>query len=108
VKEVHSIVLGIQKLQKTYGKIKRNVEPPAPIPDNVMEAVKSMCETRIREILRDFSHDKLSRDDAVSQVRIEVIEKLVQDGMDANSVIDAFNKMFKEVFRTLIFEEDLR
>jgi len=101
-------VLGIQKLQKTYGKIKRIIPPPAPIPEEITEAVRSMSEMRVREILRDYSHDKLSRDDAVSELRADVVEKVAKEGTDSFVVIEAFNKIFKDIFRSLIFEDNLR
>ncbi|XP_059475161.1 polyribonucleotide nucleotidyltransferase 1, mitochondrial-like [Neocloeon triangulifer] len=108
VKEIYNIVLGIQRLTKVYGKIKRNLEPATPVPSEIWEAVRSLSEMRLREILRDSTHDKLSRDEAVAQLRTDVIEKVVDDSANYNFAVDSFNKVFKETFRSLIFEENTR
>jgi polyribonucleotide nucleotidyltransferase len=109
VKEVYGIVLSIQKLQKAYGKIKRTIVPPPPLPENIVEAVRSLSEMRLREILKDFTHDKLSRDMAVSELRSDVVEKVTNnESADFNLVVEAFNKIFKDTFRSLIFEENIR
>jgi polyribonucleotide nucleotidyltransferase len=65
---------------------------------------------RLREIFRDYSHDKLSRDNAVSAVRTDVIEKLCKSeiAMDINIISDVFNKICKGVFRSLILEDSIR
>lgn len=64
---------------------------------------------RLREILRDFTHDKLSRDMAVSELRSDVIDKVTNnESADYNLVVEAFNKIFKDIFRSLIFEENIR
>jgi polyribonucleotide nucleotidyltransferase len=109
VKEVYGIVLSIQKLQKAYGKIKRTIVPPPPLPENIVEAVRSLSEMRLREILKDFTHDKLSRDMAVSELRSDVVDKVTNnESADFNLVVEAFNKIFKDIFRSLIFEENIR
>ncbi|CAB3380601.1 Hypothetical predicted protein [Cloeon dipterum] len=108
VKEIYNIVLGIQRLSKMYGKMKRTSDPPAAIPEETVEAVRSLSEMRLREIFRDYSHDKLSRDEAVSELRANVIEKVAQDSANYNFVVDSFNKVVKEVFRSLIFEDSTR
>lgn len=109
MKEVYGIVLALQKLQKAYGKIKRTIEPPPPLPEDIVEAVRSLSEMRLREILRDFTHDKLSRDIAVSELRADVIDKVAnKETADYNLVVEAFNNIFKDIFRSLIFEENVR
>jgi polyribonucleotide nucleotidyltransferase len=83
--------------------------PPEPLPENIVEAVRSLSEMRLREILKDFTHDKLSRDMAVSELRSDVVDKVTNnESADYNLVSEAFNKIFKDIFRSLIFEENIR
>lgn len=109
VRETQHVIQGIIQLQKHYGKTKRTFESTPDFPESVVGAVRSLSEMRLREIFRDYSHDKLSRDNAVNAVRTDVIEKLCKtDGMDNNVISDVFNKICKDVFRCLIFEDNLR
>ncbi|KAF4528142.1 hypothetical protein B566_EDAN011158 [Ephemera danica] len=106
VKETHHVIQGIQQLQKYYGKAKREIQEIASPPEALVDAVKSLSEMRLREIFRDYSHDKLSRDNAVSAVRTDVMEKLSSE--DSYQVVEIFNKTCKNIFRSLIFEDNLR
>ncbi|PSN44270.1 Polyribonucleotide nucleotidyltransferase 1 [Blattella germanica] len=111
VKECQNVIQSIQQLQKHYGKAKREFEPIlAPNPD-IIDAVKTFSEMRLREIFRDHTHDKLSRDMAVAAVRTDVIEKLkhsFSESIDINAVSDSFSRVCKETFRSLIFEDNIR
>ncbi|KAJ4434670.1 Polyribonucleotide nucleotidyltransferase 1, mitochondrial [Periplaneta americana] len=111
VKECQNIVQSIQQLQKHYGKAKREFEPPVVPSEDIMEAVRSFSEMRLREIFRDHTHDKLSRDMAVSAVRTDVVDKLKHafgEGVDVSTVTECFNRICKETFRSLVFEDNVR
>ncbi|KAG8238639.1 hypothetical protein J437_LFUL018238 [Ladona fulva] len=116
VRECQSVISSIQQLQKTYGRTKRvldnlpNVdgsEGEAQPLEEIAETVKSECERKLREIFRDFSHDKLSRDNAVFTLRNEIMEKY-QDKYATSAINEAFNMFCRELFRSMIFEDDLR
>jgi polyribonucleotide nucleotidyltransferase len=106
VKETHQVLHGIQQLQKYYGKAKRELPDISSPPETLVDAVRSLSEMRLREIFRDSTHDKLSRDNAVSAVRTDVVEKLSSE--DVFIVQELFNKICKETFRKLIFEDNTR
>jgi len=75
-REAQLIIHEIERLQKSYGRKKRIVdEVPEPEPE-LVQAVRSMCEMRLREIFQDEQHDKMSRDMAVNEVRANVIDKV--------------------------------
>ncbi|CAG2053534.1 unnamed protein product [Timema podura] len=111
VKECQSIVQAIQQLQKHYGKAKREIEGHQLFSQEILEAARSFSDMRLREIFRDHSHDKLSRDIAVNSVRTDVVEKLkhsFSETLDTNTATELFNQICKERFRAMIFEDNIR
>lgn len=111
VRECQKIIQSITQLQKICGKPKRIVESkPEPI-EELIDGVRSLSEMRLKEIFQNFSHNKISRDTAVRDLKIDVLEK-VKQGMDASfdydSTSEAFDKTCKMVFRDLIFETNVR
>ncbi|XP_047490209.1 polyribonucleotide nucleotidyltransferase 1, mitochondrial-like isoform X3 [Penaeus chinensis] len=110
VKECQHIVRGIQQLAKLSGKPKRNFTNPVLIPQDVLEAARTLCEIRLRSIFTDFSHNKLSRDEAVNKLRGDVTQKLIQGFPGTDSLIanEVFSRTAKNVFRNLILDEDIR
>ncbi|XP_046402269.1 polyribonucleotide nucleotidyltransferase 1, mitochondrial [Ischnura elegans] len=117
VRECQSVITSIQQLQKMYGRSKREltsaVSPGVQegavgeCTEDVMAVVKGEIEAKLRAIFRDFSHDKLSRDEAVFAVRNEALEKL-QEKFSTAEINDSFNKVTRELFRLMIFEDDIR
>ncbi|XP_036323635.1 polyribonucleotide nucleotidyltransferase 1, mitochondrial [Rhagoletis pomonella] len=109
-REAQFIISEIERLQKAYGRSKRAVEVPLAVDTDISEAVKSMSEMRLREIFQDATHDKISRDNAVNDVRSNVIDKVWSSYPDTEPSLigDEFNKVCKSIFRSLIFEENKR
>lgn len=109
-KEAQHIVNAIEKLQKYHGKSKRILAPHIGISDEAMEAIKTLSEMRLKEIFRDHSHDKLSRDVAVNNVRSDVAEKIRSSfpELESGEVVEAFGKLSKQLFRDMVFDEDKR
>lgn len=109
-KEAQSIISAIEKLQKQFGKPKRTYDVPKKVDDEVVDSVRSMSEMRLREIFRDEKHDKLSRDEAVSAVRTNVVDKVWSSYPDVEPALiqDAYNTICKQIFRDMIFEEERR
>lgn len=98
-KEAQAIVTGIEKLQKECGKPKRTLEEQPKLPEDVTNAIKTLSDMRLREIFRDYKHDKLSRDNAINAVRTDVIEKLKKSypDDDLTMMYEAFAKISKQV-----------
>lgn len=111
-KEAQHIIQSIEKLQKTFGKPKRalELEPREELSEEVIEAIRSLSEMRIKKIFTDYTFDKLGRDDALSLVRQDVLEKIKNTfvNLDSNQAQETYNKLVKEIFRNLIFEEEKR
>lgn len=110
-REAQSIIAEIERLQKAYGRKKREITETGPtVSEEVSQAVQSMCEMRLREIFQDAQHDKISRDMAVNDVRTNVIDKVWSSYPDVDPALisEEFNKICKRIFRNLIFEENRR
>ncbi|XP_034484621.1 polyribonucleotide nucleotidyltransferase 1, mitochondrial [Drosophila innubila] len=109
-REAQLIIHEIERLQKSYGRKKRIVdEVPEPEPE-LVQAVRSMCEMRLREIFQDEQHDKMSRDMAVNEVRANVIDKVWSSypDIEPSIIAEEFNKACRLIFRELIFERNRR
>lgn len=109
-REVQSIVNNIEKLQVAFGKLKRKLEDPECPSQELLEALRSLTEMRVKEIFKDYTYDKLGRDNALSEVRTDVMNKISASfpNVDANVASSAYNKLVKQIFRDLIFEEQKR
>lgn len=109
VKECQNIVNAIANLQKAHGKTKRNIETVEQ-DNNLINSVKELSETKLREIFSNHAHDKISRDNAINNLRNSVIEALKSNNteLDVKSVENIFGKITKDLFRTLILETDVR
>lgn len=111
VKECQKIVSAISQMQKTYGRPKRLFETKPNTEQSVHDSMKVMCEMRLREVLQDYTHDKISRDEAVKNIQYDVLEKF-KDGMsslpDRETLAKIFGDVHREIFRELIFEKNIR
>ncbi|KAK5648579.1 hypothetical protein RI129_003471 [Pyrocoelia pectoralis] len=110
VKEAQCAVHSIEKLQKSHGKPKRTFEKQAELSHEAKVAIESLSQMRLREIFKNHSLDKLSRDNEVNYLRNDVADKIHLDfpTLEYNTVTDYFSKVTKSVFRDSIFEEEKR
>ncbi|XP_072391010.1 polyribonucleotide nucleotidyltransferase 1, mitochondrial [Diabrotica undecimpunctata] len=109
-KEVQGIITNIETLQRLFGKKKREFSVPEELSEEIIEALRSLTQMRVKEIFRNSSYDKLSRDNALTEVRTDVLDKIKSGfvNIDINLVNDCYNKIVKQAFRDLIFEEERR
>ncbi|XP_065371523.1 polyribonucleotide nucleotidyltransferase 1, mitochondrial [Calliphora vicina] len=109
-KEAQSIINEIDNVRRTYGKEKQSLQNLPVTNEEITDAVRTMSEMRLREIFQDERHDKLSRDQAVNEVRINVIDKVWSSYPDTEPsvIVEEFNRLCRLLFRELIFETDLR
>lgn len=105
--ECRKIINEIESLQKEYGKAKSSIEAPKSLEPEVAKAVRSMSEMRVLETFRNHSYDKLGRDHAITEIRDTVIDKVWSSypEVDRNLISEEFNKVSKEIFRNLIFQD---
>ncbi|KAL4703578.1 hypothetical protein ACJJTC_006964 [Scirpophaga incertulas] len=107
-KEAQHIVRAIEKLQKDHGKMKRNYEIQSSLDDSTVESIRTLSSMKLREILSDYTHDKISRDNAIAELRQMVLNQLRDTGLDPGPLQDTFNANLKEIFREMIFERNIR
>ncbi|CAD6226745.1 GSCOCG00005892001-RA-CDS [Cotesia congregata] len=109
VLECQEIINAIKKLAATHGKPKRPFEE-VKFDEQLLASIKSLAEIQLRNIFTDFNHDKISRDNAINNLRTSIMETMKKSVEDLNLtvVVEAFNIISKEVFRELIFETNQR
>lgn len=109
-KEIQEIVNEIEKLQKAFGKKKREIPVANGVSTELIEAINSLSNMRLKAIFSNDTFDKLGRDYALSEVRVDVLEKIKINfpDVDLNLVTEAFNKIVKNIFRNAIFEDEKR
>lgn len=104
-KVCRDIAQSIETFQQKHGKPKRIVRIPEPINPEISAAVRSLCEMRLNEVFQNDAHDKTSRDQAVKAIRDNVVDRVwsTYPNVEPSVISDEFNKIFKEIFRSLIF-----
>lgn len=130
VKEAQKIIAEIKNLQILAGKPKR-LEFAASGPTKVMQAEEGMgtevliaptsakqvrekcveiAREKLEKIFTDATHDKISRDVAVNEVRGATVEALRKEfvNFEPAKVSDLFNEVSKETFRNLVFDTNKR
>lgn len=112
VKECQNIITSITNLQNAYGKTKRKIETieREDDDDSLIDAVKELSEMKVQDIFLDHKHDKLSRDNAINNLRDDVIKTLHNNNpnFDVTLIEKAFRGIVKDIFRKLILEKDVR
>ncbi|XP_069174929.1 polyribonucleotide nucleotidyltransferase 1, mitochondrial isoform X2 [Procambarus clarkii] len=88
VKECQLVIKAIQELAKTAGKTKRSFTNSLHVPEEMLQAARTLSEMRLRSIFTDFSHDKFSRDNAVNVLKSDVMQKLIEGFPDVDSQCD--------------------
>ncbi|XP_050664191.1 polyribonucleotide nucleotidyltransferase 1, mitochondrial isoform X2 [Leptidea sinapis] len=88
--------------------MKREYETQTALEQSIVDSVQTLSSMKIREILSDHNHDKLSRDNAISELRQTVMNQLRETEADLNQLQDCFNTNLRQIFRQLIFETDTR
>lgn len=110
-KEAQHIVNSIENLQKQCGKPKRDLESKLEVSEEVVESLRSLSEMRVKEVLQNFTLDKLQRDNALTEIRTDVMEKIRLNfpDLDPSLLAEVYNnQIVKNMFRELIFETDIR
>ncbi|RXG53571.1 Polyribonucleotide nucleotidyltransferase 1, mitochondrial, partial [Armadillidium vulgare] len=110
VNECQKIIISIKNLAMQVQKEKKEYIPPPQPPETIVAAVKSLGMTKIHNIFTDASHDKLSRDGAVNELKLQILDMVKESypDLDVTFYNAAFNKLVKEEFRYLILEKDIR
>lgn len=106
-KACKTICTAIEDFRTKYGKTKRVVNIPEPVAEEIVAAIHSLCEMRLNEVFQNYSHDKISRDQAVKAIREDVVNRIWSNypKIEPSTITDEFNKILKRIFRELIFNE---
>ncbi|XP_058407184.1 polyribonucleotide nucleotidyltransferase 1, mitochondrial isoform X1 [Diceros bicornis minor] len=107
VKYTQQIIQGIQQLVKEIGVTKRTPQKLfIPSPEIVKHTHKLAME-RLYAVFTDYEHDKISRDETVNKIRLDTEEQLKEKfpEVDPYEIIESFNVVAKEVFRSIILNE---
>ncbi|XP_028580953.2 polyribonucleotide nucleotidyltransferase 1, mitochondrial isoform X2 [Podarcis muralis] len=107
VKHTQQIIQGIQQLAKEQGVAKRTVPKLFTAPEQIVECAKHLASGKITAVFSDFTHDKISRDEAINKIRLETEEQLKEKFPEAEcyEIMESFNIVLKEVFRNLVLNE---
>ncbi|KAJ6667075.1 hypothetical protein lerEdw1_019079 [Lerista edwardsae] len=107
VKHAQQIIQGIQQLAREQGTAKRTVQKLFTAPQEIVECAKQLASEKVTAVFSDFSHDKISRDDAINKIRLETEEQLKEKFPEAEpyEIMESFNVVSKEIFRNLVLNE---
>ncbi|XP_063297475.1 polyribonucleotide nucleotidyltransferase 1, mitochondrial [Pelobates fuscus] len=107
VKHSQQIVQGIQQLVKQCGKEKRTIQKAFLAPSEIVECAKQHATEKIYAVFSDFTHDKISRDEAINKIRLETEEILRErfPSADPYEIMESFGVVSKEVFRNIVLNE---
>ncbi|PBC33827.1 Polyribonucleotide nucleotidyltransferase 1 [Apis cerana cerana] len=107
IKECQIIIHSISELQKEIGKPKLNIVSDEN--NDVEEFVREFVSDELRKIFNYHFHDKISRDDAIFNLRGRMLESIKnRDSKYTKNALKIFSNICKEIFRSLIFETEKR
>ncbi|XP_030052070.1 polyribonucleotide nucleotidyltransferase 1, mitochondrial [Microcaecilia unicolor] len=107
MKHTQQIVQGIQQLAKEHGMAKRIPQKIFSAPMKIVECAKQLASDKLYAVFSDFTHNKISRDEAVNQIRLETEEILKEKFPEAEpfEIMESFSTVSKNVFRDLVLNE---
>lgn len=108
IRECKFIITAIKQLQKEIGKEKR----PFEVEENnneYFEAVHRLAYTRIYDVFSTHTHDKQSRDQALSLIRSDIGEILKEDfPSEANLLNEAYSATVKKIYTEIVLKTGIR
>lgn len=116
IKECKIIINHIKLLQADVGKTKRPLEETSQN-EAVVEAIRTLAYTRILDVFSNHSHDKASRDQALTEVRLDVFEKLKEEekkedgtgfSADSGQLNDAFSAVVRSTYSEMVLRTGIR
>lgn len=108
-KECQTIIESITQLQTQIGKPKLEIVKYSESNNDVKTFVRNFAEDKLRTIFNCHSYDKVSRDDAISNLRNTMLESITNRDSDfIKNATKVFSEITKETFRSVIFETDKR
>ncbi|XP_069568381.1 polyribonucleotide nucleotidyltransferase 1, mitochondrial [Brachyistius frenatus] len=107
VKHTTQIILAIQQLAREQKVTKRTPVKMFSAPADMVEHVRKISSESIYAVFTDYTHDKISRDEVINKIRLETEVDLKEKFPQAEpfEVIESFNTVSKEIFRSLVLNE---
>uniref|UniRef100_A0A8C9S0E4 Polyribonucleotide nucleotidyltransferase 1, mitochondrial n=1 Tax=Scleropages formosus TaxID=113540 RepID=A0A8C9S0E4_SCLFO len=107
VKHAQQVILAIQQLAREHGVEKRTPAKLFTAVPEMAETTRQLAAEKIYAVFTDYSHDKVSRDEAINKIRLDTEEQLKEKYPKAEPYdgIEAFNAVSKEIFRNLVLNE---
>uniref|UniRef100_A0A3P8UFJ3 polyribonucleotide nucleotidyltransferase n=1 Tax=Cynoglossus semilaevis TaxID=244447 RepID=A0A3P8UFJ3_CYNSE len=107
VKHTQKIIQTIQQLAREQKVTKRTPVKIFTAPPAMVEQVRQLASQRVYAVLTDHTHDKITRDEAINEVRLETEEVLKEKFPQAEpfEVMESFNVVVKDIFRSLVLNE---
>ncbi|XP_016106691.1 polyribonucleotide nucleotidyltransferase 1, mitochondrial [Sinocyclocheilus grahami] len=107
VKHTQQIILAIQQMSRDMKISKRSPARLFTASAEMLDYTRQLASDKIYAVFTDFTHDKISRDEAINKIRLEAEEHIRERFPQSESfeVVEAFNGVSREVFRNLILSE---
>lgn len=110
-RECEIIIRSISSLQKQVEKCKMNVtENIETTDDTTIETVREDLKNELIKIFTCYSHDKISRDKAIFDLRKKMLDDLALNKSQITELAaeKCFQKLLKETFRSVIWDTNTR
>lgn len=109
IKESKVVINNIKQLQQEVGKPKRPLTESVLPEEKHLEAIRTLAASRLQDILSNHNHDKLSRDQAISDLRQNVSESLKEEFLNEYSLLnDAFSLVLKDLYTDMVIKTGIR
>lgn len=95
------IVEAIEEYATKYGQAKKPYTEPEPLDDEIIDTIRALSEMRLIQVFENHEHDKKSRDDAVNEIRKDIVGRVWTTYPKAEPALitNATNEIIKEIFR---------
>ncbi|CAK9822746.1 Polyribonucleotide nucleotidyltransferase 1, mitochondrial [Anthophora retusa] len=108
-KECQKIIQSIIQLQGMINKPKIKLVTDDKSNDNDEQFVKHFAKGKLHDIFTCYSHDKISRDNAITDLKNRMIESMTnRDPQVVSNITKIFYGFSKQVFRGLMFQTEKR
>lgn len=110
IKECQIVIEAIDKMRASIGKPKRVLDLSHMPNEEQQNFVVSLAEQKIKEILSNYSYGKASRDEALQEVRREVIDKMKEKypNVETDTLMEAFSHAVRDAYKKLLKENHTR
>lgn len=107
VKHTQQIIQALQQMSREMKISKRSPVRLFTAAAEMLDYTRQLASDKIYAVFTDFTHDKISRDEAINKIRLEAEECIRERFPQSESfeVVEAFNSVSREVFRNLVLNE---